>query len=113
MCLIGTCGLAINGAFRSTSIGFQLERRFWGQGLMREALSSIVDHAYDRWDINRIQATGDLDNHASMGLLRSLGFIEEGIMRQWGYWKDAFQTFVPYNCYLAIPNLKAQFDTSA
>jgi [ribosomal protein S5]-alanine N-acetyltransferase len=80
---------------------------------MREALGSIVDHAYDRWDINRIQATGDLDNHASMGLLRSLGFIEEGIMRQWGYWKDAFQTFVPYNCYLAIPNLKAQFDTSA
>jgi hypothetical protein len=30
---------------------------------MREALSSIVDHAYDRWDINRIQATTDLDNH--------------------------------------------------
>jgi len=57
---------------------------------MREALSSIVDHAYDRWDINRIQATTDLDNHASIGLLRSLGFIEEGIMRQWGYWKDAF-----------------------
>jgi [ribosomal protein S5]-alanine N-acetyltransferase len=90
MFLIGTCGLAINGAFRSASIGFELERRFWGQGLMREALSSIVDHAYDRWDINRIQATTDLDNHASIGLLRSLGFIEEGIMRQWGYWKDAF-----------------------
>ena len=49
---------------------------------MRKALSSIVDHAYDRWDINRIQATTDLDNHASIGLLRSLGFIEEGIMRQ-------------------------------
>ena len=90
MCLIGTCGLAINGAFPSASIGFELERRFGGQGLMRKALSSIVDHAYDRWDISRIQATTDLDNHASIGLLRSLGFIEEGIMRQWGYWKDAF-----------------------
>ena len=94
MCLIGTCGLAINGAFRSASIGFELERRFGGQGLMRKALSSIVDHAYDRWDINRIQATGDLDNHASMGLLRSLGFIEEGIMRQWGTGKTHFTTFV-------------------
>ena len=53
-------------------------------------LAQIVDHAYDRWNINRIQATTDLDNHASIGLLRSLGFIEQGIMRRWGYWKDAF-----------------------
>ena len=61
---------------------------------MREALRSIVDHAYDRWDINRIQATTDLDNHASIGLLRSLGFIEEGIMRQSGTGKTHFTTFV-------------------
>jgi ribosomal-protein-alanine N-acetyltransferase len=84
----------INGAFWSASIGFELERRFGGQGLMRKALSSIVDHAYDRWDISRIQATTDLDNHASIGLLRSLGFIEEGIMRQWGTGKTHFTTFV-------------------
>ena len=83
-----------NRSTRSVSIGFELETRFWGQGLMREALSSIVDHAYDRWDINRIQATTDLDNHASIGLLRSLGFIEEGIMRQLGTGKTHFTTFV-------------------
>jgi ribosomal-protein-alanine N-acetyltransferase len=89
-CVIGTCGFRLNFAFRSASLGFELERRYWRQGLMREALDAAITYAYDQLAMNRIQATTDLDNHASAGLLASLGFVEEGVMRQWGYWKDAF-----------------------
>jgi ribosomal-protein-alanine N-acetyltransferase len=90
MRVIGTCGFRLNFAFRSASLGFELERRFWRQGLMREALDAALTYAYDHLGMNRIQATTDLDNHASAALLASLGFVEEGVMRQWGYWKDAF-----------------------
>lgn len=90
MHLIGTCGLAVNHDFKSASIGFELDRCFWGRGLMREALNAAINHVYDQWNLNRIQATTDLDNHASAGLLRSIGFVEEGVMRQWGYWKNVF-----------------------
>jgi [ribosomal protein S5]-alanine N-acetyltransferase len=88
--LIGTCGFRLNFAFRSASLGFELERRFWRQGLMREALEAAIAYAYDHLGMNRIQATTDLHNHASTQLLRGLGFVEEGVMRQWGYWKGAF-----------------------
>jgi ribosomal-protein-alanine N-acetyltransferase len=88
--VIGTCGLRLNFAFRSASLGFELERRCWRQGLMREALDAALTYAYDHLRMNRIQATTNLDNDASVGLLKSLGFVEEGVMRQWGYWKDAF-----------------------
>jgi len=90
MRVIGTCGFRLNFAFRSASLGFELERRYWRQGLMREALDAAIAYAYDHLGMNRIQATTNLDNHASVGLLASLGFVEEGVMRQWGYWKDAF-----------------------
>lgn len=88
--VIGTCGFRLNFAFRSASLGFELERRCWRQGLMREALDAALTYAYDHLLMNRVQATADLDNDASVGLLKSLGFVEEGVMRQWGYWKDAF-----------------------
>jgi ribosomal-protein-alanine N-acetyltransferase len=90
MRVIGTCGFRLNFAFRSASLGFELECRFWRQGLMREALDAAITYAYDHLGMNRIQSTTDLDNHASAGLLARLGFVEEGVMRQWGYWKDAF-----------------------
>lgn len=90
MRFIGSCGFRFDSKFYSASISFELERHSWRQGLMREALNAAITHAYDHWHINRIQAVTNLDNHASIGLLRSLGFVEEGVMRQWGYWKDAF-----------------------
>ena len=88
--LIGTCGFMLNHNFHSATLGFELARRYWRQGLMREALDAAIDHAYREWDINRIQTTTNLDNQASSGLLRKLGFVEEGVMRQWGYWQSAF-----------------------
>ncbi|MGV2290825.1 GNAT family N-acetyltransferase [Trinickia sp. YCB016] len=90
MRFIGSCGFRFDSKFNSASISFELERDAWRQGLMREALNAAITHAYEHWYINRIQAVTCLDNHASIRLLRSLGFVEEGVMRQWGYWKDAF-----------------------
>ena len=88
--LIGTCGFRIDHHARSATIGFELARSHWRRGLAREALAQCLDHAYGAWKLNRIQATTDLGNAASIGLLESLGFRQEGVMRQWGYWKGSF-----------------------
>jgi len=40
--------------------------------------------------LNRIQADTVPGNHASERLLIRLGFKEEGLRRQSGYWKHAF-----------------------
>jgi [ribosomal protein S5]-alanine N-acetyltransferase len=88
--IIGSCGFRFDSSFRSANLSFELERHSWHQGLMREALHAALSHAYERWCINRIQAITHVENHASIRLLGNLGFAEEGVMRQWGYWKDAF-----------------------
>jgi [ribosomal protein S5]-alanine N-acetyltransferase len=88
--VIGSCGFRFEARFMSANVSFELARDAWHQGLMREALHAVITHAYDNWSINRIQAITDVDNQPTIRLLAKMGFLEEGVMRQWGYWKDAF-----------------------
>ncbi len=88
--LIGTCGFRFDHPNRIATLGFELGRLWWRRGLMKEALVAMIEHTYTAWEINRLQATTDLDNAASIVLLKSLGFQEEGILRQWGFWKSDF-----------------------
>ncbi|MGL1446965.1 GNAT family N-acetyltransferase, partial [Vibrio parahaemolyticus] len=37
-------------------IGYELHPRFWGQGLMTEAVQAIVAVGHDRLQLNRIEA---------------------------------------------------------
>jgi ribosomal-protein-alanine N-acetyltransferase len=41
--------------------------------------------------VNRVEALIDLGNAASRSLLEKLGFVQEGIRREYGYWKDRFR----------------------
>lgn len=92
--LIGTCGFFdLDYENLSAGFGYDLKRKFWGQGIMSEAAGAILDFIYSKRSpilINRIQATTDLDSVASINVLKKLGFAEEGVLRQWGYWKEKF-----------------------
>jgi len=92
--VIGSCGFYdLNRHWSSCEVGFEIHPRYWRRGLMTEALRATIDFAYsDRFyfQLNRIQALTYLNNQASIGLLRKLGFQEEGVRREYGYWKDRF-----------------------
>jgi ribosomal-protein-alanine N-acetyltransferase len=57
----------------------QSERR---QGLMREAIKACLNFILNDENFYRVEATILLDNKASLKLLESLGFIQEGIQRK-------------------------------
>lgn len=59
-------------------IGFILNRQFWRNGIMREALEAVLKFAFGPMQIHRIEADVDPDNEASLALLESLGFKREG-----------------------------------
>jgi len=63
-------------------LGYVLGRAFWRQGLMREAISSICDHAFGAMSMRRIEAEVNPENVASDRLLRSVGFTLEGTLRK-------------------------------
>lgn len=69
---------------RSAEIGYDLAPEQWGEGLMREALTVILDHCFEHLALNRLQALVLPRNERSQQLLTGLGFAREGLLRQRG-----------------------------
>ena len=91
---IGSCGCyKLDPSNRSMEIGYDLHPDYWRQGIMTEALTTILGFAYSDaffFHINRIQALTYVDHAASIGLLKKLGFKEEGIRREAGFWENQY-----------------------
>ena len=67
---------------RRAEIGFGVSRKFWGQGIVFEAGSALVNHAFNALHLRRIEAEIDPNNTSSGKALDRLGFVKEGHLRQ-------------------------------
>jgi ribosomal-protein-alanine N-acetyltransferase len=81
--VIGACVLFKydEGSSRA-ELGFAMAREFWGKGLMLEALTVLIAHAFTVRGVRRLEAEANSLNTASCRLLDRLGFVSEGLMRQ-------------------------------
>lgn len=81
--LIGACVLfRYDEASARAELGFVLGRAHLKQGFMREALTALIECAFRRLSLRRLEAEVDPANPASVRLLRDLGFTREGLLRQ-------------------------------
>jgi RimJ/RimL family protein N-acetyltransferase len=92
--MIGKCILfQFSQANHRAEIGFILNREYWRQGLMRQALEAVVDFAFNTLELHRIEADVDPLNDGSLGVLEKLGFEREGLFRErwflYGEWADS------------------------
>ena len=91
---IGSCGYYnLNKAFHSVEIGYDLHPLYWRQGIMTEALTAVVNYGFGEgffFPLNRIEALTYVGHEASAALLTKLGLQEEGVRREYGYWKGQF-----------------------
>jgi len=95
--LIGTAGVfGWHRAWHKCLTGFEIDKKHAGQGLMREALGAIFDWSFATMALNRIEAQIHPDNAASRALAKRLGFQEEGLMREVGFWSGAYHDLVQY-----------------
>ena len=93
--LVGTCGFnSWSQKMKTAVIGYDLLPRYWNMGITTEAVHRIVKAAFlgelPCGKLNRIQGDTVPGNFASESLLLKVGFKEEGIRRQSGYWKNQF-----------------------
>ena len=65
-------------------LGYALARRWWRQGLMSEAVTSVVHWALGQPTIYRVWAVCDVENLASARLLEKVGMEREGVLRNMG-----------------------------
>ncbi len=83
LALIGTCTLFhYSPVCRRAEIGYALGRSYWGKGYMQEALKRLIDYAFDELYLNRLEADVDPRNVASANVLKRLGFVMEGHLRE-------------------------------
>ncbi|WP_189644735.1 GNAT family N-acetyltransferase [Luteimonas gilva] len=80
---IGTCTLfRFDARHRHAELGYALRSDLWGQGLAREAASAALDWAFRTLRLHRVEADIDPRNEASRRILRRLGFVSEGVLRE-------------------------------
>jgi len=81
--VIGGIGLSKVKRDQGTAdIGYQLGEDYWRQGFMSEAATVMIDFAFKRLKLRRIEAHIYPENKASQGLAESLGFKYEGTRRK-------------------------------
>lgn len=80
------------GAFQAAHLGYSLDHRATGKGLMREALTSAIKYVFEEMNLHRVMANYMPENEKSAKLLERLGFRAEGYARDYlrlaGDWQD-------------------------
>lgn len=77
--LIGDCAIKLDGHDpRLGEIGMSISPAEQKKGYAKEALLGILDFLFSREDFHRVTETVDAENTASIQLLKSTGFREEG-----------------------------------
>lgn len=81
--LVGTCTLAdIDRQHRRAELGFAVLRRWWGRRVVSRALPPVIEFAFERLGLHRLEADADPRNEASLRVLERLGFRREGLLRE-------------------------------
>ncbi|NLK95116.1 MAG: GNAT family N-acetyltransferase [Clostridiales bacterium] len=92
--LIGKIKLSniVYGIFKSAIIGYSIDKEHEGHGYMKEALTSVINYAFEEMNLHRIEASALVDNEKSKRVLMGCGFRELGLNKKYlyinGKWRD-------------------------
>jgi RimJ/RimL family protein N-acetyltransferase len=87
--------LNIHPTFRSAEISIIIgDKQCCGNGYGTEAIKLLVDHAFTRMNLNRLQAGMVAKNVSSQGAFMNVGFKPDGILRQAYYCDGEYQDVV-------------------
>ncbi|MBN1677404.1 MAG: GNAT family N-acetyltransferase [Candidatus Thermoplasmatota archaeon] len=89
--LVGSTGFyKWNKKTSQVETGYDLDPEYSGQGTMTEAMTAIIQYAFDVMKVNRIEALVSPRNKNSLRLLRGLGFRKEGTLREHDFYDGKF-----------------------
>jgi ribosomal-protein-alanine N-acetyltransferase len=84
------------GPSESATVGYWIGEAFARQGYMAEALTAVVDHAFQVMNLSRIEAGCLPENKPSRSLLEKTGFKYEGVAQSYLQIAGRWRTHVLY-----------------
>ena len=82
----------IRGSLHSASLGYWIDERMAGRGVMPTAVALVTDHCFHRVGLHRVEVNIRPENAASRRVVEKLGFREEGVRQGFlhiaGDWRD-------------------------
>jgi ribosomal-protein-alanine N-acetyltransferase len=115
ICLRGTGAIAgaihinsiIRGRFQNGSVSYAAFAPAAGQGYMSEGLGLVLRYAFEQLRLHRLDAQIQPGNHASLALVRRLGFRNEGYSPDLlfidGAWRDHERWAITSDMILTAP----------
>lgn len=85
-------GTVHRGPFQTAYVGYWIDERYAGQGLVPEAVALLLGFAFDELRLHRVEAAVVPRNRASIRVVEKLGLRYEGLAERFlqirGVWED-------------------------
>ena len=78
-------------------IGYMLHPDFWQKGIMKEALTCLIDYAFTSMNLHSIEANLNSGNMASAKLLEATGFVKEAHFKEDFFFDGSFRDTIIYS----------------
>ena len=71
-----------NALYKTVQLGYTwYGKKFQGTGLNKHCKYLLMNHAFESWQLERVEFRADATNKRSIAAMKSIGCIEEGILR--------------------------------
>lgn len=67
---------------RKAETGYWIFPEYWGKGFVSEAMEKVLEYGFTEMNLHRVSAEAEDDNAGSLGVLKKLGFVQEGTLRE-------------------------------
>ncbi len=91
-----TVNSIVRGAFDCGYVGYWVDERVAGRGVLPTALALVLDHCFGPVGLHRIEADVRPENTASCRVVDKLGFREEGLHAQYLFIDEAWRDHVSF-----------------
>lgn len=87
-----TVNTVVRGSAQSAAVGYWIDQRFAGRGLMPRAVALAIDHCFGPVGLHRIEIAIRPENSSSLRVVEKLGLVEQGYAPRYlhidGDWRD-------------------------
>jgi [ribosomal protein S5]-alanine N-acetyltransferase len=91
--LVGAIGLGIDRHNQLAEMGYWVGVPYWNNGYCTEAARAVLSYAFEKLELNRVEARHMTRNPSSGRIMEKIGMQLEGVLRQqiqrWGVFEDA------------------------